>query len=74
MLNAGVFIPVNGRGRKLLFDPDAVEAWIKARQPPVNVNSPTVTCPAKQERDRKKRVILARAIIDKHRKPNPKAN
>ncbi|MCL2305167.1 MAG: helix-turn-helix domain-containing protein, partial [Planctomycetaceae bacterium] len=35
MMNSGDFVnPVNGRGRKLLFDPDAVEKWIKARQQP----------------------------------------
>jgi len=33
MMNAGDFVPpVNGRRRKLLFDPEAVEAWIKSRQ------------------------------------------
>jgi hypothetical protein len=37
MMNTGDFVPpVNGRGRKLLFDPDAVEQWVKSRQSPDN--------------------------------------
>ena len=37
MMNDGRFEvrPVNGRGNKLLFDPDAVDAWIKSCQSPV---------------------------------------
>jgi hypothetical protein len=68
MLNAGDFVPpVNGRRRKLLFDPDAVEAWVKARSPPVN---PTVTNPVKQkqqDKDRKRRIQLARDSLNRHR-------
>jgi len=62
------FQPVNGRGRKLLFDPDAVEAWITARQSPV---TPTAaTCPAQRRRRDKKafgqRQAAARTTLQKH--------
>jgi len=70
MMNAGDFIPaVNGRGRKLLFDPDAVEAWIKSRQP--SIDTPPVTSPTKQrqlDKDKKRRLEAARASLERHRK------
>jgi len=70
MMNASEFISsVNGRKRKLLFDPDAVEAWIKARQQPV---TPAVIGPKPpQEMDRKRRLELAYAALEKH-KPSKK--
>ena len=49
LMNAGEIIPVFGRGRKLLFCPDAVDALIRSRQssPP---SSPPASNPAKQNR------------------------
>ena len=32
MMNSGELVSVNGRRRKLLFCPDAVEAWIRSKQ------------------------------------------
>ena len=51
LMNAGVIYPVFGRGRKLMFCPDDVDALIRSRQsssrsPP----SPFVGSPAKQHR------------------------
>ena len=73
MMNAGDFISsVNGRKKKLLFDPDAVEAWIKARQQPV-IPAVIGPKPAKQgqEKDRKRRLELAYVALEKH-KPSKK--
>jgi excisionase family DNA binding protein len=71
MMNAGGFIsPVNGRGRKLLFDPDALETWIKARQSPVT--TPTITSPTQQKRqdkEKQQRLAEARKRLEMHRKP-----
>ena len=68
-LNAETFPqPVNGRRRKLLFDPDAVEAWIKnQRGPPVS--TPAVTCSTKQRNDTRsfqERQRLAELSLQKH--------
>jgi len=67
MLNANEFIPpVFGRGKKLVFDPDAVEAWIKTRSPPV---TPTVSTPAQQRREAKafqERQKAADATLRRH--------
>ena len=73
MLNASEFIaPLNGRGRKLLFDPDAVETWIKSRQSPP-IPTPAVINPAKKLRQEEKayreRQEAARAALERHRKP-----
>jgi len=73
MMNSGDFLnPVNGRGRKLVFDPDTVEAWIKARQQPLQaiMSAGVVPNPAKQkQRDKNKirRLEMARATLDRHR-------
>jgi hypothetical protein len=77
-LNAGDFVPpVNGRGRKLLFDPDSVETWIKSRQSsPVSV--PPVTTPAKKQRQEEKayqeRQEAARVALERHHKPKRQQN
>ena len=44
MMNDGRFDvrPVNGRNRKLLFDPDAVEAWIKRQQTLIPAPTPPI--------------------------------
>ena len=73
MLNANEFVPpLFGRNRKLIFDPDAVEAWIKSRQSSP-VPAPPVSNPAKKQRQEEKayqeRQEAARAALDKHRKP-----
>jgi hypothetical protein len=69
LIDTGEFIaPLNGRGRKLLFDPDAVEAWVKSRQPPMP--TPTVLGTVAQRRqgqDRKRRLEAAHAALDAHR-------
>ena len=66
-LNAGTFPqPVNGRGRKLLFDPVAIEDWVKSRQQPVVL---TTTPPAKRRRDKKsfeERQAAAQAVLQRH--------
>jgi len=70
MMNAGEFIAsVNGRGRKLLFDPDALELWIRGRQqreaPP----------PSQRRRDKKalaERQAAAQAALDRHNKGGAK--
>ena len=65
MLNAGGFVaPVNGRGKKLLFDPDAVEAWIKSRQQQV---APAAN--SQRKRDKKsfeQRQAAADAALQRH--------
>jgi len=71
MLNAGDCVsPVNGRGRKLVFDPDAVEAWLKSRQSQMipAVTSPIPTKQKQREKDRKRRLEQARAALEeRHR-------
>ena len=68
MTKAGEFIlPVNGRGRKSLFCPDAVEAWIKSRQQPVAQTA--ATSPAKSEkksRDFAERQLRAQQSLERH--------
>jgi len=56
--------PVNGRGRKLLWSPGAVEEWMNARSPvPISV-------PAKSERQKAREFIerqsRAKATLAKH--------
>jgi len=67
MMNANEFIPpVLGRGRRLVFDPDAVEAWIKARQSVVN---PAITTSSQRKRDKKsfdQRQADADASLQRH--------
>ena len=70
MMNAGYLVPsINGRGRKLLFDPDAIEAWIQARQQTVipAVSSPPPTKQKQPDKDRKRRLQAARETLEKHR-------
>jgi hypothetical protein len=72
MMDTGEFTvsPVNGRRRKLLFDPDAVEAWVKSRQT-LTFDTAIVTgtvAQRRQEKNRKRRLEAARATLDKHRK------
>ena len=66
-LNAGTFPqPVNGRGKKLLFDPAAIEDWIKSRQQSA---APAFTSPAKRRRDKKsfeQRQTAAQAVLQRH--------
>ena len=69
MTKTGEFIlPVNGQGRKLLFDPDAVEAWIKSRQQPVAQSA--TTNPTKTEkqksRDFAERQLRAQQALERH--------
>ena len=69
MMKAGEFIlPVNGRGRKSLFCPDAVEAWIKSRQQPVAQTA--ATNPTKSEnqknRDFAERQLRAQQSLERH--------
>jgi len=73
MRKTGDIVSVNGRGKKLLFDPDAVEAWIKKQQSPPIL---TVTNPAKTRRLEEKafeqRQAAAKAALERHavgRKP-----
>ena len=69
MIKAGEFIlPVNGRGRKSLFCPDAVEAWVKSRQQPVaqaTVTSPTAKARDFAERQKRAAEALARHTINR---------
>ena len=66
MMNADDFVPpINGRGRKLLFDPDAVEAWIKSRQQRI----PPATSATQRRRDKKsfdQRQKAASASLQQH--------
>jgi len=70
MLNANEFVvPVYGRGKKLVFDPDAVEAWIKARQARQQPVTPTDSTPAQQRRKAKafrERQAAADAALQRH--------
>jgi len=72
MMNAGEFVPINGRGRKLLFDPDAIEAWIKSRQQIVipAVSSPSPTKRKQLDKNRSRRLKAAREALERHRSPN----
>ena len=68
LMNAGEIIPIFGRGRKLLFCPDAVDALIRSRQA-LPIPSPTV--PRSKERrqqdvDRQRRIELARQALERH--------
>ena len=68
MLNTGDFVPpVNGRGRKLLFDPAAVEAWIKSRQATTATAPPNVNSPIREMNDYQKRQKLAAQTLQTHR-------
>ena len=66
-LNAGTFPqPVNGRGKKLLFDPDAIEDWVKSRQQPA---VPIPTPSTKRRRDKnsfEQRQVAAQAVLQRH--------
>ena len=67
-MNDGRFIQPLWRYRKLLFDSDAVEAWIKNRQT-TPIPAPIVTNPVKrkkQEKDAQRRAELARQALDRH--------
>jgi hypothetical protein len=71
MINDGRFIQsVNGRGKKLLFDPDAVEAWVKSRQSPVA--STAVTSLSKSEKAKTRafaeRQQRAEQSLERHRR------
>lgn len=63
-LNAGIFPqPVNGRRKKLLFDPAAIEAWIKKSA--TSTNHP----PTQQRRvqvDYARRQAEAKATLQRH--------
>ena len=67
MLKANEFVPpVYGHGRKLVFDPDAVEAWIKAKQ---SLAPPAVTTSSQRKRDKKsfdQRQAVADATLQRH--------
>ena len=67
MMNAGEFIAsVNGRGRKLLFDPDALERWLQDRQQSV---TPTATTSKQRRKDKKafeQRQADAQSTLDRH--------
>jgi len=67
MMNADEFIPsVYGKGKKLAFCPDAVEAWIKSRQQMV---TPTPAPSKQKKRDKKsfdERQAVADAVIQRH--------
>ena len=68
MMNDGRFIqPVNGRGRKLLFDPDAVDAWLaeKNRAPP-QVCVPSGKSEKRKNRDFAERQRAADAALARH--------
>ena len=69
MTKAGEFIlPVNGQGRKSLFCPDAVEAWVKSRQQPVAQTA--ATNPTKSERQKSRnfaeRQLRAQQSLERH--------
>ena len=69
MMNDGRFdvSPINGRYRKLLFDPDAVEEWIKRQQTVI----PAPTPPAQHRRDKKafdRRQEEAARALERHRR------
>ena len=70
MIDTGEFIaPLHGRGRKLLFDPDVVEAFIKARQPPMPTPAvPGAVAQRRQEKSRTARLAAAHASLDAHRR------
>ena len=74
MMNAGNFLnPVNGRGRKLLFCSEAVEAWINARQSQQAIMpAGIIPNPAKKQKqrdkDKQRRLENARAALERHRK------
>ena len=53
LMNAGVIYPVFGRGRKLMFGPDDVDALIRSRQSSSRSPPPlpsSISSPAKQNR------------------------
>ena len=67
MMNSNNFVPpVNGRGKKLLFDPDAVESWIKARSPPVTPTATTSTQRRKEKKSFEQRQAAATAALQRH--------
>jgi len=68
MMNDGRFIqPVNGRGRKLLFDPDAVEQWLadKNKSPP-QVNVLPTKSDKRKSRDFAERQEWAQRTLERH--------
>jgi len=69
LMNSGDFVPpVYGRGKKLVFDPDAVEAWIKNRQSPV-IPAVSISTPTQQRRKAKafrERQEAADATLKRH--------
>ena len=68
MMNDGRFNvqPVNGRGKKLLFDPDAVEAWIKSRQQPVTPVVPSSAQQRRRDKSFQRRQANAAAVLAQH--------
>ena len=70
-MNAGDFVPaVNGRGKKLLFDPDTVRSWIKSQQQIAPTSaSPNVSNPAHQKREEiayRDRQKAAQKVLARH--------
>ena len=68
MMNDGRFIqPVNGRGKKLLFDHDAVDAWLseKNRAPP-QVSVPPGRSEKQRARDFAERQERAQRALERH--------
>jgi len=64
---AGLFPrPLLGRGKKLVFDPEAVSAWLQAQQ---QVAPPNIIPPSQLKRETKawnERQQLAKATLAKH--------
>jgi len=62
---------VNGRNRKLLFDPDAIEAWIKNQQSTPSNTPQNITSSKQLKREKKsfeERQKIAQKSLDRHRK------
>ena len=62
-------IPIQQKkGGKLLFDPQALVRWVEAQQatPQPTANNP-VRSPKREQQNKKRRLELARAVLERHR-------